>query len=235
MIAVVASLVARAAGVIRAPKTTLTAVAAQPRWAGILLLTTTIAFLCNAALLRTEVGRLALVDQWERTAIAFGGAVDDAQYARLAELSEQGPAYAALTALVSGPVLTLAVAAGLTLLLSLLGHRVPFRQLLALVAHAGVILALRQMVTSPWNYATETLASPTTLVRVAGALDEGSPLARFLGVIDLFVIWWIVVLAIGVAVVAHRPARSLALTFTGAYVALAVLMALAMALSGGTM
>ena len=228
------ALVARATGVIRSPKSTLAAVAAEPRWAGILLLTTAIAFLCNAALLRTEVGRVALVDQWERTAIAFGGAVDDTQYGRLAELSEQGVGYAALTALLSGPLLTVAVAAALALLLSLLRNRLPFRQILAIVAHAGVILALRQIVTAPWNYATETLASPTTLVRVAGALDEGSSLARFLGIIDLFVIWWIVVLAIGIAGVARRPARSLALTFTGAYVALAVLMAIAMALSGGT-
>jgi hypothetical protein len=65
-------------------------------------------------------------------------------------------------------------------------------------------------------------------------LDEASPVARFLGVIDLFVVWYIVVLAIGVSVVSRRPTRRLALAFAGAYVVLALLAALVMAMSGGT-
>ena len=46
------------------------------------------------------------------------------------------------------------------------------------------------------------------------------------------VLW--VVLAIGVSVLYQRSTRSLALVFTGAYVVLALLAALAMAVSGGT-
>jgi hypothetical protein len=229
------SLPARVAGVVRAPRTTLAAVAASPRWAGVLLLTTLVSFGCSAALLQTEAGRLALVDQWERTAIAFTGGVDDAEYARLEALSHQGVAYAAITAITSGPVMTFGLAVVLTLVLrAVLKSPASFVQVLAIVAHAGVILALRQVITTPLNYVSETLASPTTLVRLAGTLDESSPLARFLGVIDLFVAWWIVVLAIGVAVLARRPARRLALAFAGVYVALALLLAAAMALSGGT-
>jgi hypothetical protein len=201
----------------------------------VLLLTTAITFGCSALLLRTAVGRVALVDQWERTTIAFGGTVDDARYARLRELSAQGVPYAAVTALSSGPALTFGLAALLTVILRVMLKATPsFRQILAITAHAGVILALRQLIATPLNYMSETLASPTTLVRLAGPLDEGAPLARFLGVIDLFVIWWIIVLAIGIAVVTHRPARPLVFALTGAYVVLAVLLALAMALSGGT-
>ncbi|MEQ1573858.1 MAG: YIP1 family protein [Vicinamibacterales bacterium] len=228
------SLAARIAGVVKEPRTTLAAVAANPRWAGVLMLTTLVTFVSSALLFKTEVGRFALVDQWERTAIAFGQHIDDAQYDRFEALSANGMGYAALTALLSGPILTLAVTLVLTLVArGVLRSRASFRQLLAMVAYAGVILTLRQVITAPLNYASETLASPTTLVRVVSALDETSPLARFLGVIDLFVVWWIVVLAIGVAVIGRRPARPLALAFTGAYVALALLLALAMAVSGG--
>ena len=224
------SLPARIAGMVRAPKTTLHAVAATPTWAGVLLTTTLVTFAANAALLQTEVGRLALVDQWERTAIAFGGAVDDAQYARFQELSHQGVGYAAITAIASGPVLTLGLALLLLLVLrSLLKTKATFQQVLGIVAHAGVILALRQLIAAPLDYAFETLASPTTLVRFAGSVDESSPVARFLGAIDVFVIWWVVVLAIGTAVLARRTTRPLALAFAGAYVALAVLLAIAMA------
>ena len=228
------TLAARAAGVVLRPRATLTAVADAPRWAAVLVATTAVTFACQAAFLSTEVGQLALVDQWERTAIAFGGGIDDAQYARLHELSRLGVAYAALAAAMSGPVLTFVLAAVLLGVARVLGAAVSLAQLLAIVAHAGVILALRQVVAAPLNYALETSASPTTLVRFAGALDEGSPAARFLGTIDLFVVWWVVVLAIGVGVLVHRPARRLALAFAGAYVALALLLAAAMALTGGT-
>jgi hypothetical protein len=200
----------------------------------VLLLTTLVTFACSAVLLETGVGQLALLDQLERTAIAFGGSVSDAQYARMEELSTRGIAYAALSTLMSGPVLTVVLAAILLVVArGALKVSATFTQALAIVAHAGVVLALRQVVAAPLNYALETLASPTTLVRLAGSLDESSPIARFLGVVDLFVVWWIVVLAIGVAALARRPVRPLAFAFTGVYVVLALLLALVMALTGG--
>lgn len=228
------SLSARITGVIRAPRSTLAAVAAPPRWADVLLLTTLVGFLASAILLSTETGRLALVDQWERTAIAFGGTVDDAQYAQFQDLSSQGIAYAAVTALTSGPVLVFALTAVLLgASRTVLRSSASFSQILSIVSHAGVILALRQVIAAPLSYANETLASPTTLVRFAGVIDESSPVARFLGTIDLFVVWWIIVLAAGMAAITGRRVRPVALALTGTYVALAVLFAIVMALSGG--
>jgi hypothetical protein len=231
----VASLIARVAGVVTSPRHTLTAVAARPRWAGMLVLTTLVAFACSALLLRTEVGQLALVDQWERTAIGFGGVIGDAEYARLQELSRQAVTYAAVTTFMSGPVLAFALAGVLTLgLRAVLDADVSFKQSLAVVVHAGVILALRQLIATPLQYMGETLASPTTLVRLAGSIDETSPLARFMGVIDIFVIWWIVVLAIGIAAATQHRVRPLAFAFAGVYIVLAVALALTMAMTGGT-
>jgi hypothetical protein len=65
-------------------------------------------------------------------------------------------------------------------------------------------------------------------------LDETSPLARFFGIVDLLVIWWVVVLAIGMSTLYRQPARRLALAFMGTYVALAAILTLTMALTGGT-
>ncbi len=228
------SLASRVVGVIRAPRATLAGVAASPAWAGVVLLTSLVTFACSASLLRTETGRLALVDQWERTALAFGQTVDDARYARLQQLSDHGVGYAALSAFLSGPVLTVALALALVLVThGILKQQASFHQALAIVAHAGIVLALRQVIATPINYVSETLASPTTLIQVISTLDEANPVARFLGVIDLFVVWWIVLIAIGIASVAHRPARPLALAFTGVYVTVALLLAFAMAVSGG--
>jgi hypothetical protein len=207
----------------------------SPHWIGVLALTTVVTFLSSAALLETETGRVALMDQWERTAIAFGQPVDDARYAMFTRASEQGTEYAALTALATGPVLVLGVSVLLFAVFNGMLHgNGRFRQVVAITAYASVILALRQVVAAPLDYARETLASPAAANLLFPTLDEASPLARFLGVIDLFIVWWASVLAIGVAVLYRRRARSLVLGFIGAYLALAALLALMMAVAGGT-
>jgi len=182
--------------------------------------------------MQTAVGRQALVDQWERTATAFGQPMDDASYERLQALSEQnGVAYAAVSALVGGPILTLGIAG---LLLVAFRNHATFQQTMAVATHAGVILAFRQMLAAPLSYLRETTSSATSLGALFSSLDEASPVARFLGALDVFVIWWAIVLAIGVSVLYHRRVRTVAVTFVGVYAALALLLAIAMAITGGS-
>ena len=244
------SLAAQMWGMVRRPRATFAAILPSRPWAAVLLATATITFLCSAGFLRTDVGQQALVDQWERTATAFGQTVDDESYARMEARAADGGIgllYAAGTALAYGPLLAFAVAGVLFLVMRRgadpLASPKPrrgegggprFIELLTIASYSTVIFALRQVIATPIYYVQESIASPTTLVRLFGSLDEASPVARFLGVIDLFVVWWIVVLAIGVSVLSRRPTRRLALAFTGAYVVLALLAALAMAVSGGT-
>lgn len=230
------SLAARAAGMVRAPRATAAALLAstRPPWVDVLLLSTGVMFASIAALTATSVGQTALVDQWERTALAFGQPVNDAFYGRLQELSHNWLAYSLGTAVLMGPILTLIVTGILSMVLRALGQStVSAWTTLSVVAHANVIVALRQLVAAPINYLGETLASPTTLGQFLAGFDEASPVARFLGALDLFVVWYAVVLAIGVAVMARRRIPSLVFTFTGAYVAIALLLALAMAATGG--
>ena len=225
---------ARVAAVVYAPRTTFARVVESPRWIGVLVLTTAVTFVSSAALFATETGRLALVDQWERTAIAFGQPVDDARYAMFQRASEQGAAYAALTSLAAGPLLVFGTSMLLFAIFNGMLHgRARLRQVVAVTTYAGVILALRQVIAAPLDYARETLASPASANLLFTSLDEASPLARFLGVIDLFVVWWAFALAIGVAVLYRRRARTLVVGFIGAYVAVAALLALVMAVTGG--
>lgn len=228
------SLPARIVGMVRSPRSTLEAVAADPRWGAVLTLTFIVSTLSSAILLATEIGQLALVDQWERTAIAFGQPIDDAQYAAMVEASRNGAtAYAVVSSLLSGPVLVFALAALLYPFVRRSAAGVSFRQVLSVVAHAGVILAVRQVIAAPVNYARETLASPTTTTLFFTMLDEASPLARFFGVIDLFVLWWIGVLAVGMSVLSGRASRTIAIIFVGAYITLALILAIVMAVTGG--
>ena len=226
-------LLARLKGIVIRPRSTFAAVATRPRAAGMLALLTLVSFGATAAFLATDAGEVALVDQWERTALAFGQTVDDTRYAEMQRLSGYGVPYAAASAIARGPVFAVAMAAALYGVSSARGRRATFAQTLAVVSHAGVILALRDVVAAPLNYVRESLASPVTFVSFAGMLDEGSALARLLALIDVFVLWWIIVLAVGVAVLYRTRARVMAVTLFGLYLGVALLLAGTMAVLGG--
>ena len=194
---------------------------------------TVASFAATGGLLATEVGQVALVDQWERTALAFGRPVDDAKYAQMQDLSRYGVAYAAVMSVIRIPVATTAIAAVLYGVFAAMGRQARFGQLLAVAANAGVILVLRDVVAAPLNYLRESLASPITLIQLFGMLDEASPIARFFALIDVFMLWWIVVLGIGLAVLFRMPVRRVAAGLIGIYLCIAVLLAGAMVALGG--
>lgn len=229
------TLPARLLGAIRSPRHLFRYLAERPRWVDVTLVTFTVMALCGAAFLHTEVGRQALVDEWERTALAFGREVSDAAYADLTAMSEHGAAYAVVNAFARGPLTTVLLATVIYGVFAAAGSpRATYRQVLAVAAHAGVILAIRPLLVTPLNYSRETLASPTTLARLFPMLDEASPAARFLGALDLFVVWWVVVLALGIALLYGRSTRATVAAFVGAYAAFAAVLAMAMLATGGT-
>lgn len=225
---------ARVLGILGRPRPTLQEVVSQPRWATLLVALTLVTAAAGAAVSATGIGQLALVDQWERTALAFGQPVDDSRYSELQAWSRQGPLVAAGNALLAGP--------GVALVVSLLvfawarrspaGRAVSYRQVLAVVVHAGVILAVGRLVAAPLVYARETTASATAVGNWFPSLDEASPVARFLGALDFFTLWWAVVLGIGVAVLTGRRARTCAAWIVSVYVGIALIAAAVMAGAG---
>ncbi len=248
------SLLARVLAILHSPRTTFEALALAPRVLGVVTLTFLVTTGCMAIVLETDVGQLALLDQWERTASTLGQTVDDVQYRAMQDGSRHGAAYAALIGVVSGPVLTIGLSGLLFAVFrasrvaprpdrpvlagrSAFADRqspVTYRQVLAIVGHAGVLLALRQVVAAPLTYARETLAGPLTMRMFFTMLDEASFAARFFEAIDLFVIWWIIVLAVGMSVLYGRPTQRLACEFVGAYVTLSAVVTIVTALVGGT-
>ena len=229
------ALIARVNGILIAPRATFEALSAAPRAFGVITLTLFVTLGCSAIVLETNVGQLALLDRWDRLASVLGQAVDDGQYQAMAEASRHGAAYAAFVAVLTGPLLT----AGLSVLLfaafrAPAASAVTYLQVLAVVGHAGVVLALRQVVAAPLTYVRETLSSPLTMGAFFPMLDAASPGAHFFASVDLFVIWWIVVLAIGMSVLYRTPARRVAFVFVGVYVTLSFAMAMVATALGGT-
>ena len=238
-----APLFARVIATLHSPRTTFQALALAPRVFGVVTLSFLVTTGCAAIVLETDVGQLALLDQWERTASTLGRTVDDVQYRAMENASRYGAAYAALMATVTGPVLTVGLSGllfavfrtarvatrfeqqGLAVRPTFANRpdTVSYRHVLAIVGHAGVVLVLRQVISAPFTYMRETLAGPITMRVFFTMLDEALFAARFLSTIDLFVLWWIVLLAVGMSVLYARPAWQLACVFVSVYVTLSAI------------
>ena len=196
-------------------------------WTVLLLLWSAVA----AALLQSPTGRQALVDERVRMVEALGGTVDDASYAAL---QARPPVW--VYALSGGrtlllPVTTLAVAAGLAVWP---GRRRGFVARLSVAVHASAVLVLQQLAATPLHMVRESLTSPFNLAAVMPWFDEGSLPARFFGTVEVFGLWWVLLLAIGAATLAERRARDFVLPLVGVYVGIAAAVAVAVSMSGGS-
>ena len=223
----------RFAGMVTRPGATLATAIAHRAWAGMWLAGLLLWAAAGAWLLSTPVGQQALVDERVRVIEVFGGQVTDAEY----EVWQARPPL--LTYLTSGgrpwllPPVTLIVAGGLLALARSRGAGGSFAQMLAIVTHANVVLVVQQLLTTPLHYGRESLTSVSNLAALLPMVEEGTPLALWLGTIDVFGLWWLWLLALGLGIVSARPARGFFGWLIAAYAIVAALGALAVGLSGG--
>jgi hypothetical protein len=236
----------RVTGVLLRPRATMAEIVRQPvyitTWAVVLL----VVAVCGGLLLTTPVGRQALVDERVRVTEATGGRVDDAGYAAL---QKDPPVSIYLTSggrLLLMPPVTVAVAAGLLLLARLDrgvrgaqppstdggAARVTFITALAIAVHATVVLAVQQIIATPRHYLYESLTSPTNLASVLRVFEEGSWPARLFGTLDVFGVWWMWLLAVGMAAATGRPARRYIWKLLAVYVGVAAIVAAVFAVLG---
>lgn len=228
-------LLARLAGVVLSPRDTFQAIVARPRWFGALALVTLVTAAGSFVLLSTDTGQLAMLDQQVRQAESFGGTISDQQYAGMQRMLPFMRYVVAGSQLVMIPLVTLLLAALLYGVFNAgLGGDATFRQVMAVLAHSGAVSLLQQLFLLPLNYARGSMSGATNLgVFVQTVLDETSFIARFLGMIDLFIIWWLVVLSIGLAVLYRRRTGPIAGGLLGAYGVIAAAIALFMSFSSG--
>jgi hypothetical protein len=112
-------------------------------------------------------------------------------------------------------------------------RRASFAEVFTVVVHASAIFAVRSIVAAPVNYARESLGGATSLGMVMPAFGESTFAARLLGAVDLFVVWWVVLLAMGLGILYHARTLSIFRWLFGAYAGCAAALALAQALRGG--
>lgn len=212
------SLASRFVGILFSPTETYRAVVAHPTWFGMVAVSALVAAAGLYWFLSTEVGQQAATDQAVATMESFGRTVNDDAYAAIERQTQIARYINPVFALVMAPLMT-AIVAGILLGVfnAALGGDATFKQVLAVVAHGAPVTVVQQLFSLPVNYFRASASSPTNLSVFFPMLPEGGFLAGFLGTIDLFLVWWVIVIAIGLAVLYRRQARTVATGLLAAY------------------
>lgn len=221
------SLMSRAIGVITSPRETFERVVAAPRVGGALALVALTGALTIGGFLSTDIGKQAWLDQQvEAVETWTGQPMSDEQYAQQQTMSEYAGIMGAVQMIVSVPLMALIIGGVLYAIFNaLMGGTATFKQVMAVVAHSQIISALAFLVSTPINFAKQSMTGATNLAVLFPMLDESSFVARLLGMLDLFAIWWVAVLSIGLAVLYKRKTGSVAMVLFGIYAVIALVVA----------
>jgi hypothetical protein len=219
-------LIARLLGVIFSPRATYQAIVARPRVLGAFVITVGIMAVTEGAFFSTPVMQEVLMDMQVKTIESFGVNISDQMYDQM----EKGIGRAAYTtplSLAFGVPIVAAICAAIILGIwgMLMGGTGTFKQVYAILAHSGAIFALSVLFVMPLSYGLHRMAGANLAIFVP-MLEETTFLARFLGAIDLFYVWWSINVAIGVAVLFKRKTAGIAATFVGLYVVVALVLAI---------
>jgi len=223
----------RVTGVLVHPRSTMAEVVQRPAFITTWVVVLLAVAVCGGLLLSTPVGQQALVDERVRVTEALGIRVDDAAYDRL---RANPPLSVYLTSggrLLLTPPVTILVAAGLLILARIDGTAISFVTALAITVHATVVLAVQQIIATPAHYAYESLTSPSNMAGILRVFNEGTWPARLFGTIDLFGLWWMWLLSVGLAAATARPARRYWWRLMAVYLGVAALVAAVFAVMGG--
>ena len=218
-------LLARFFGVITSPGETFKHVVRTPKIAGMLFIISLGMGLATGIPQFTERGKAAAFEMQVRQIEGFTGQpLSDEAYEQMRQNSQGNlGAYSSIVgSLVGVPFMAVVISAVFWALFNtVMGGTATFKQVMAVVVHSQVISLLGTIIAAPIMYARGVMSA--TGVANLGALipmDETTLVARFFGMIDLFLIWWIAVLAIGLAVLYKRSAGGVA---TGLYIFYALL------------
>ena len=230
-----ANLLSRFIGVVFSPRATFLGIVAAPRWIGMLVLIAVFMSLATFLFLSTEVGRQALLDQQVSTMESFGMTVTDEVYSQMEGRLSFAQYTGSIVQFFTLPIMYVIIAGILFAVFSAaMGGEAAFKQVFTVVVHSGAVSVVQQLFVLPLNYVRESMSSPTNIAALLPMVPEGSFLAYLLGAIDIFVIWWVMVLAIGLAVLYRRRTQPVAVTLLVIYAVIAVAIAGVRSWMGGS-
>jgi hypothetical protein len=221
------NLLARFIGVIISPKETFQSIVPAPKWFGIFAVCTILLAIFTALPMTTPAGRQAALDQQVQQRQSFGIQTDEATYAQMEKMQGVMPYITAGSIIIFSPIMLLIIGGILFAIFNAaLGGEASFKQMLAILAHAGVVSTVSAVISGAVNYFTGRVGSVSTLGALVPMLPEKSFGANLLGAVDVFLIWYIVVLAIGLGVLYRRRTQPIAISLLSVYAVIALGIAL---------
>lgn len=220
-------LVYRLIGVLFSPTETFKNVVASPRWPGMLVLISLTGAVFTGGFLSTEV----LQEAWLEGAIRSageraGGELSEAQIESLNRIQPYLGWMGAAQGLLGVPAVNLLLSGVLFLAFGVfLGATASFRQLFTVLVHSGAVGIVQQLFTWPLNYFRGAISSPSTVAVFLFTLDEDTFVYKFFNAIDLFIIWWLVVVSIGLGVLYKKRAKSISVALFAVYGVIAFVIA----------
>ena len=226
------NLASRIAGMFFSPGDTFRAIVARPRWLGVMAITLAISAACQYVIWSSPELQEAMIDQQIRAMDSRGSGATDQQIAGVERFASLLPQIYVAATIFLGPLVAAAIAGIFVgVFTTLMGGQGTFRQMFAVLAHAGAISTLAAI----FSAALIAAGIPPSGIRPPGAnlgvfvpmLEDGTFLLTTLQSIDLILIWWLIVLAIGVAVLYKRRPGGIAATLIGIYLVIALIIGFA--------
>lgn len=201
-------LLSRAIGIIISPGATYAHVVRTPKVAGMLFLVALLSALAVGVPQLTETGRIAALDMIAQSSdapvppqvekLAASGLL---AYISMANVFVFVPIGAGVMAVLLWAVFN-----------TIMGGTASFKQVMAVQIHSQVISTLGVLFAAPIMYSRGVMSSTgvANLAVLLPMLGEDTFLGKFLGLIDLFRIWGLVVLAIGLGTLYKRKTSNIA-------------------------
>lgn len=220
-------LFSRFIGVITSPKATFEAVVRNPRWVGMLALICLLSAASQVAMTSTERGRQAVLDMQVKQMEKMGMTVTDDMYAKMQErqASPITRIFSLVAVFIFFPLFLIFLPAAILYAVfnAIMGGTAQFSQIVAVVTHSWVVLTVAGFLVTGLNMARGTMeTSVVNLGVLLPMLSEGSFAANLAASVDLFRVWFMIVLAIGLGVLYKRKTSNIAIGLFSVYAIFAV-------------
>ncbi len=204
---------ARAVGIVTSPTATFEAIVRKPNTIAILALVALLVGASQSVMNLTEKGRQASLDFQVQQIEKMGIAVTDQVYESMAARQKYAIYTSFLGTFIGFPLMVLLMSAILYAVLNaIMGGTAEFKQVMAVCAHGLVISSLGAIFAAVMNFIRGSIStSVANLGMLLPMLPERSFAANLAGAVDVFTIWWLIVLSIGLGVLYKRKTSSIAI------------------------
>jgi hypothetical protein len=227
-------LVGRALGIIFSPRATFEQIVADPKWLGAMALIVLLVGAIGFAFMSTEIGQEAVLAKQLDSMEAWGMTITPEVEARMEAGMSSARYWSILNGLFWAVIVLIEAGILYAVFNAAMGGTATFKQVFAVTTWSSIIMVLQQLFSTPIAYARGSIDSATNVAVFLPMFDDTSFIARFLGTIDLFWIWWTVVLAIGMSVLYRRRTQGILTAFLVVYAVVAIAIAAFLTMRAGS-